>query len=189
MLCFLKLGFYVIDAATTPSPQSLQLTCPALASPPLAQGRDLLFGVGAGANINMAADETHVASGFTLFVFVFKDVVSELLYPGSCHVIRAPVGKQWLYGGEIDRNDEYDDEEQGGPSSCTYTASNGASIGTGTGTGIGTGHGAQNGAAQRPKPRLGFMPKGSDDAGAKQSQLAWLEHEELKTARAADSWA
>ena len=62
----------------------------------------------------MAADETHVSAGFTLFIFVLKDVVSELVNPGSCHVIRAPVGKQWLYGGEIDRNDEYDDVEQEG---------------------------------------------------------------------------
>ena len=53
---------------------------------------------------------------------------------GSCHVIRAPVGKQWLYGGEIDRNDEYDDVEQEGlsrhsgrDSGSRYTATNAGS--------------------------------------------------------------
>ena len=40
---------------------------------------DLLFGVGQGANIKMAADETHVSAGFTLLIFVLKDVVSELV--------------------------------------------------------------------------------------------------------------
>ena len=30
---------------------------------------------------------------------------------GNCSVIRAPVKKQWLYEGQIDRNDEYRDED------------------------------------------------------------------------------
>ena len=45
------------------------------------QWRDLLFGVGSRAGIDMSAVDTNLAAGVTLIIFVFKDVVSEIIFP------------------------------------------------------------------------------------------------------------
>lgn len=118
--------------------------------------RDLLLGILAPANITISAADTHLQACFTLLLFVLKDVVSECFSPGNCSVIRAPVKKQWLYGGEIDRNDEYkdedddDDEGSGGARSEGMCVAQGAGVGGGGGGAIGAAE--EGGLAARGTP-------------------------------------
>ena len=72
---------------------------------------DLLFGIGASAGIALNASDTHLAASFTIWLFILKDVFVEFTNPGTCSVIKATVGKQWLYNGENDKNDEYRDQQ------------------------------------------------------------------------------